>query len=100
MGTGGLLLKSLMAEERQSRGVPAEGMALRVEHVGEYGDHAVAKRAGFQKNDVIIAVDGRTNFVTESQLLAYAVQQKKPGDKLQLTVLRGGKETRLEFALQ
>ena len=65
-------------------------MALRVEHVGEYGEHAVAKRAGFRKGDIVVSFDGQAGRMTESDLLAYAVQRKRPGDEVAVTVLRDG----------
>lgn len=100
MGLGGLLLEELADDERTRAGLAADAMALRVKHLGEYGEHAVALRAGFRKGDILIAFDGRRDRATESQLLAHAVQQKRPGDKVSATVLRDGKRQRLQFVLQ
>ena len=81
--------------------LPKESMALRVEHVGEYGEHAVAKRAGFLKGDIIVSFDGLTGRMSESGLLAYALQEKRPGDEVAVTVLRNGKREKvMKFALQ
>ena len=66
----------------------------------EYGDHARAKRAGFEKGDIIVAVDGRTGPMTETDLLAYTVQEKMPGDRLELTVVRGGERKTLSFEVK
>ena len=55
---------------------------------------------GVRVGDVIVAVDGRTEPQHESELLAYGVQKKAPGDKLTLTVLRGGEKTDITFALK
>jgi hypothetical protein len=100
MTTGGILLKSLTDEERKATGLGAERLALRAEHVGEYGEHAAAKRAGFKKGDVIIEINGRTDPMRETDLMAMLVNTTKPGDKLPATVLREGKEIRLSLPMQ
>lgn len=86
MATGGLLL-----EETES--------GLRVKHVGEYGAHAAAKNAGFQKGDVIALYDGK-EFKRETDLLAHGVTERKPGDKVPVTVLRNGKKVELMLPMQ
>jgi serine protease Do len=100
MGLGGMRLDDLKDSERREAGLPPAGLALRARHVGEYGDHAVAKRAGFQKDDVLISFDGHTEHMTESALLAYTLQQKRPGDVVDVVVLRQGQKLNLKFALQ
>jgi hypothetical protein len=100
MGTGGLLLEELPAAERRRLDLDDSALALRVKHVGEYGEHAVAKRAGFQKNDVIVEIDGRRDAMTESGLLAYTVQKKMPGEQALVAVLRGGKRVELKLPIQ
>jgi serine protease Do len=99
MGSGGLLLAGLGDEERKERQLPGDALALFVKHVGEYGAHATAKRAGFQKGDVIVAVDGQRNRWTESQFLAHTLALR-PGSKITATVLRGGKEIELKLPMQ
>jgi hypothetical protein len=37
--------------------------------------------------------------MSESELLAHAVQRKRPGDELSVIVLRNGEEKTLRFAL-
>ena len=59
MGLGGLWLEELTGEQRAGSKLPGDAMALRVRHVGEYGEHAVAKRAGFQKGDILVSFDGQ-----------------------------------------
>jgi hypothetical protein len=99
MGLGGLFLKELADEQRSGLGLPRAGMALRVEHVGQFAPHDIAKRAGFQKDDVLIAFDGQTGRMSESDLLAYALQRKRPGDEVPVTVLRNGEKKSLTLAL-
>ena len=86
MTTGGMVLEPT-----------ADGTALRVKSVGQFGIHAAAKNAGFQVGDVIVAFDGKTDLARESDLLAYAVNARKVGDKVPVKVTRGGKP--MEFML-
>ena len=74
-------------------------MALLVQHVGEYGAHATAKRAGFQKGDVLIAIDGKRDLLSEGKFLAYTLGLPS-GGKAIITVLRGEKELELELPMQ
>ncbi|MCA1657332.1 MAG: PDZ domain-containing protein, partial [Actinobacteria bacterium] len=100
MGLGGLWLEELTGEQREVAKLEGDVLALRVKHVGEYGEHAVAKRAGFQKGDILVSFDGRAGKMSETDLLAYALQKKRPGDEVAVTVLRNGKRETLRFALQ
>ena len=99
MATGGMLLKDLSDEDRAQRGLTTKQLALRAEHVGEYGNHAAAKKAGFRKEDVLIAVDGIDERLSESQLIGRLIA-KSPGEKVQATVLRGQKKIQLQFPIQ
>ncbi|MEZ6089690.1 MAG: Trx7/PDZ domain-containing (seleno)protein [Pirellulaceae bacterium] len=86
--TGGMRLEALDEAERKQAGIHS-GMALRAKHVGQYGDHATAKRAGLVKGDIIVSYDGRTDFQREADLFAYANENRKPGDKVVIEYLRG-----------
>jgi serine protease Do len=99
MGSGGLWLVDLGDKERKEHQLPDDVLALYVKHVGEYGAHAAAKRAGFQKGDVIVAVDGRRDRWTESQFLAHTLALR-PGSKITAMVFRGGKEIELKLPMQ
>jgi len=100
MGLGGLKLKPLEASRRDEFGLSSDQTALEVAHVGQYGDHARAKRAGFKHGDVIVEFDGRTDFQTETDVLAYTVQEKQAGDRVSIDVLRGDERLTLSFTLQ
>jgi serine protease Do len=91
MGLGGMKLDEMADDERGKAGAADDKMALRVRHVGEFGEHAVAKKAGIRKGDIVVAFDGQDADLTESQLIAYSVQRKLPGDQVTVTVLRDGK---------
>jgi hypothetical protein len=100
MGLGGLRLMELTGRQRDEAKLAGDVMALEVRHAGEYGEHAVAKRAGVQKGDVLVSFDGLTERMSESELLAYALQKKRAGDEVAVTVLRKGKRETLKFVLQ
>jgi S1-C subfamily serine protease len=100
MGLGGLKLVELTDAQRAEAKRSKDTMALKVEHVGEYGQHAIAKQAGFRRGDVIVSFDGKTGRMSESDVLAYVLQRKRPGDEVIVTVLRNGEETMLRFIQQ
>lgn len=98
MATGGMKLD--VVEGDRPAGVPKTGMALKAAHVGEYGAHAVAKNAGFKKDDVIVSFDGKTDLLRETDLFAHAMRSKKPGDKVAVSIVRGGKTMELTLPMQ
>ena len=100
MGTGGLVLQDITAAERRKFRLADSKLALRVKHVGQYGAHAAAKRAGFKKGDIIVTFDSRTSRLTETDLLAYVLQNKVAGMKVPVTVLRQGKRVNLRLPMQ
>ncbi len=100
MGLGGLWLEEVSGEQRGEAKLAADVLALRIRHLGEYGEHAVAKRAGLRKGDILVSFDGLTSKMSESELLAYTMQKKRPGDEVAVTVLRDGERATLKFALQ
>ena len=99
MGLGGMKAEDMSDADRRKAGLSTTQLAMHLAHVGQYGDHAVAKRAGFQKGDIISAWDGLTDRMTESEFLAYGAQQKKSGDLIKATILRGGKRMELRMTL-
>ena len=86
MGTGGLLLEALNSNELARLGIEPGKLALRVKHVGQYGAHAAAKRAGFRKDDVLVSFDSHDRFTSEFKLLAYAAQHTRPGQRVPVSV--------------
>lgn len=100
MASGGLVLESVPFADRKSRGLMENRLALEVKYVGQYNEHAVGKNAGFQKGDVIVAVDGQTGPLTETGFIAHVTSHTKPGDRLKFNVLRGDKPLELSFAVQ
>ncbi|MFO0958107.1 MAG: Trx7/PDZ domain-containing (seleno)protein [Isosphaeraceae bacterium] len=95
MVLGGMVLEKLPDGERPA--VKVEGTPLRVKSVGKFGAHAAAHNAGIQPGDILVSYDGKDSFPNEGNLLAYAVNAYKPGDRVTIRVLR--EEKALEFTL-
>lgn len=100
MALGGMLLEPLPDAERRSAGLPEGRTALRVKHVGQYGEHAVAHNAGVKPGDILVGFDGRDDLPTETALLAYALQHRRRGDRVALELLRDGRRRSTTIALQ
>lgn len=100
MTTGGLVLEDLGDSDRLTAGLQKTALGLRVKSVGQFGEHATAKKAGFQQGDIIVAVDGKAERLTESDLMASLTRRTKPGDKVAVTVMRGGKKVDLTLPMQ
>jgi len=97
MATGGILLEQV---DNRPAGVPKTGMALRAKFVGQFGPHAAAKNAGFQVGDIIIAFDGKTDLLRETDLFAHALRNTKPGDKVKVTIVRDGVKKEMTLPMQ
>lgn len=100
MAAGGMLLEDLPAADRQTSKLDADKLALRVKHVGEYGDHAIAKKAGVQKGDVIVALDGSSAPLSETGFITYVLNHKLPGEPVKISLLRGEQRIDVSFAAQ
>lgn len=101
MVLGGAVLEETTAAQRKDAGIPeGKSMALKIRHLGQYGLHATAKRAGFKKGDIIISFNGRNDLYRETDILAYGVNKLKPGQKFDVTILRGKKQIDLPLPRQ
>lgn len=96
---GGMFLVELPAEERKKLDMPADRMALLVQHVGQFAPHDVALRAGVRKGDVVVGFDGRTDFPRETDMIAYSLMHRSTGDAVLIDVLRGGKKQAIKMTL-
>jgi len=94
MALGGLFMKNISSELRVEQKLPAAGLAMKVEHVGQYAPHDGAKKAGFQAGDIVLEFDGRTDLARETDVLNYALEAKS-GTSIPVVVLRDGKKTTL-----
>jgi hypothetical protein len=93
-------LEALSADDRQKQGIAGDGLALRIKgfppnFVKEKNAEAAQK---FQKDDVIVDVDGKKDLSGESGLLAHLFL-KKPGESADFTVLRGGKREKVTLTI-
>lgn len=95
---GALKLNEMTADELKAAGLTEKDKALRVEHVGQYSPHDIAKKAGFQKNDIVLAFDGKP-FERETDIITYALRDRKPGDSIAVDILRGGKKQTLTLPI-
>lgn len=100
MALGGVLFEEVSLSERSAAGLKSGRLALRAKHVGEYGEHAVAKKAGVKKGDILVEFDGQSGEMTESALLAYALRAKKPGERVTAIFLREGERVKAELLMQ
>ncbi len=100
MATGGLLLEELAEADRATRNLGKDSVALVCKHVGEYGKHAAAKKAGFLKGDVLVEVDGSAKRVSEGELIGHLLRSHSVGDKVKVTVLRGTERVELLLPMQ
>ena len=100
MATGGMVLEDLDTAERARRGLTRDQLALFVKFLGEYGEHAAAKNAGFQKEDVIVELDGLTERASESALIGKLLRKHHRGERVKAVVSRGGQRLELKLPMQ
>ncbi len=100
MATGGLVLVDLGDEARRERGLGNQQMALWVKSVGQFGKHAAAKNAGFNQDDVLVALEGKSTRMTEGELLGYLLKNHHVGEKIKVTVLRENQRIELSLPMQ
>lgn len=100
MALGGMVLEALGDEERGKLGIARDRMALRAKYVGQNGNRAAAKNAGFLKDDVLTEMDGSSSRISESGLIGKLLRDHKPGERVKATVLRGGKRLELSLPMQ
>ncbi len=90
IGLWGYEIEEIDDPTKISLGLRTDYLALEAKHVGQYNKHALAKRAGWKKGDILIEVDGRTNRMSESQLIGW-ILKKKTRQNLNGVALRSGK---------
>ncbi|MBY0326208.1 MAG: Trx7/PDZ domain-containing (seleno)protein [Planctomycetota bacterium] len=100
MVLGGILLESMSAEEMKAEGLKEDAMALRVKHVGQFGPHATAHKAGVLKGDILLGFDEKTNLLRESDIFFYAIDSRKAGDMVSLTLKRNKNILQIKIPIQ
>jgi S1-C subfamily serine protease len=100
MVLGGILLETMSAEEMKAEGLKEDAMALRVKHVGQFGPHATAHKAGVLKGDILLGFDEKTNLLRESDIFFYAIDSRKAGDMVSLTLKRNKNILQIKIPIQ
>jgi len=85
-GRLGIMIQDLTPDLAQALGLPRSAGAL----VARVEEGTPAERAGIRSGDVVIAVNGRP--VSSSRDLRNAIGLMRTGTKVELTILRDGKE--------
>ncbi len=67
-------------------------------YISEVTDNGAAKKAGIEKGDIIVGAGGRT--IKRSSELLEVIGSRRPGDKLEVTILRGGKSKSFQVLLR
>ena len=81
-------------------GTGANQGKLVIEHVGAFAPHDVAKRAGFQKGDVLVSWDGKADFTRETDLICHMLQTRAGNrEPVRVTIRRNGVEKELKLAV-
>jgi S1-C subfamily serine protease len=68
--------------------------------MGQFNKHATAKKAGFLKDDVLVAVNGFAARATEGEMIGRLLQTTKIGETVDVTVLRGKERVMLKMPMQ
>lgn len=100
MALGGMYLVSLSEAERKRHGIAEGQLGLLAKHVGQYGDHGVAKRAGVKNGDVVVAFDGITEAMSESELLRQVLGKRAKGEEVTFSYRRDGTDREAKIRLQ
>ena len=94
----GVKFELLPAEEKKKRGIGEDELALVVKGLFGKGGPKV-QVAGIRQNDVIVAVDGKSEALTESDFLVYLRLTHGPKDSVKFTILRGDQRRDLTVPL-
>ncbi|MFG0263849.1 MAG: Trx7/PDZ domain-containing (seleno)protein [Rhodopirellula sp. JB055] len=96
---GGMRLLPLDESERQKLNLRSP-MALRVANVGKYGLHGTARKAGVRVDDILIEYDGQSDLIREADIFDHVNEQRRPGDRVTMKLLRDGRERTAEIPIQ
>ncbi len=78
--------------------IEALGLPRGAAQVGQVVEGSAADRAGIEEGDVIVAVDGRP--LRNALQLSTLIGSRRPGDEVDITVVRDGQERSFEVTLQ
>ncbi|MBI3463682.1 MAG: PDZ domain-containing protein [Planctomycetes bacterium] len=94
----GLWTLPLSEAEKREKGIPGDALGLFVKWVPPRA--TLAKQAGLRDGDVIVAVDGQTAPMNESQFIAYVRLHHLLGDTVALTLLRGDRREDVKMQVE
>jgi serine protease Do len=94
----GIELEDLPDAKRDELGIERDALALHIDQL--VLEFSPAHEAGFRYKDVIVAFDGQTRRMSESELLAYLLQKKLQPEQIPVTVLRAGERVHLTLAVE
>lgn len=94
----GFFSRPVGSDEKRALGLAKDALAMEIGWI--FKRAATARAAGLRKGDVIVAVDGHTQAMNESELMARIRLAHRPGDRVALVVLRGGKRHELTMELR
>jgi hypothetical protein len=100
MAFGGMKMEDLDDAAREQRGLGKNEMALLIQHVGQYGPHAAAKKEGFRKDDILVQAGDLKERITEGRIIGELLTKHRPGEKLAAVVIREGKRVELKLPQQ
>jgi len=102
MFIAGMRCREVTPDEKVRLGLARDALALSVREITSdvvKRRNPSAGRIGLRRGDVIVEVDGLKTAMTEAQFLAYLLQKKTPGQKVDLTYLRDGKREAVQLEL-
>jgi serine protease Do len=94
----GVKFDPLPAADKKSRGVADDRLALVVKNLFGNGGPKV-KEAGLAMNDVIVAIDGKSEAMNESDFLTYLRLTHGPKDSVKFTILRGSERQEITIPM-
>lgn len=100
MALGGMVLRDLDDVERTQHQLRHDQLALLVKSVGQYGEHAAAKNAGFQEGDILLEMSGMKERATESEVIGKLLQKHQRGEQISAKVSRAGEQITLRLPMQ
>ncbi|MFT7617521.1 MAG: hypothetical protein ACI97A_001160 [Planctomycetota bacterium] len=84
-------------------GLARQSFALRIDYLVDWGPRGVlgknAKKAGLRKGDILLSVNGKSDFISGDHFHSWVRLSCKVGQELRLQVKRGGKKTTLKLVL-
>ena len=90
----GVTIQSVTAQSAKDLGLEVKSGA----YINDIADASGARDAGIEKEDVIVNIDG--NKITRTSELIGYIGSKRPGDKVNVTVNRDGREMTFEVLLK